>query len=66
MKLISLTQGYSAMVDDEDYKYLREYKWRIDKQANTNYAARKNGKQTTYYMHRQNNNILVNSQKLTG
>jgi len=53
MKLIPLTQGYFAMVDDEDYKYLCEYKWRVDKQANTNYAARRNGKQTTYYMHRQ-------------
>jgi HNH endonuclease len=41
MKLLPLTQGYLAMVADEDYERLRQYKWRLSKnQENKLYAKR--------------------------
>jgi hypothetical protein len=51
MKLIPLTKGYFAKVDDSDYKYLSQWKWHY----NCGYAERKvskNGKQTHVLMHR--------------
>ena len=54
MKLIILTQGYSTVVDDEDYEELSKYKWTY----NHNYAVRgiKNNstksKRTLISMHR--------------
>ena len=38
MKKIPLTQGYFALVDDEDYKWLSGYKWHVSKVPNTYYA----------------------------
>ncbi|MBE9570753.1 MAG: HNH endonuclease [Proteobacteria bacterium] len=40
MKEIQLTQGYVAIVDDEDFERLDEYKWYVCKGKNTFYAAR--------------------------
>lgn len=52
MKLIPLTQGYSAMVDDADYDALAQHKWHvlIDKRRPTRrpYAIRKVNKGTVY------------------
>ncbi len=57
MKKIGLTQGKFALVDDEDYDFLIQWKWHVSNK----YAARKkyngysNGKKnplTTIYMHR--------------
>lgn len=39
MKQIQLTQGLVALVDDEDYDYLMEFKWHAVKGRNTYYAC---------------------------
>jgi len=55
MKEIPLTQGYIALVDDEDYEMLRRLKWQIKKTKNLLYAAtalKTNDKWSTFYMHR--------------
>lgn len=56
-KLIPLTRGYSAIVDDEDYEFLLQWKWFVlDTGQNTIYAARKgldeNGQRRNVPMHR--------------
>ena len=58
MREISLTQGKVALVDDEDYEFLNQWKWRHDGNGNrkTGYAMRSLprtlGKQTNISMHR--------------
>lgn len=55
-KQISLTQGKFAIVDDEDYEWLNQYKWFAVKSKNTYYACRSVGKylkQYRVFMHRQ-------------
>jgi len=55
-KLIPLTQGKFAIVDNEDYERINQYKWCAAKFRNTFYAMRcihKNGKYTTITMHRE-------------
>ncbi len=39
-KIIPLTQGQVAIVDDEDYDYLNQWRWCAHKQPNTYYAER--------------------------
>lgn len=60
MKRIKLTQGKFAIVDDEDYEWLSQYKWCATKKPNTYYAqrgiylsGRKNPKVRQVKMHRQ-------------
>ena len=51
MKKIQLTRGKFALVDDEDYDYLNQWKWYF----NNKYVARgirENGRHSTIYMHR--------------
>lgn len=38
MRKIPLTQGYFALVDDEDYAYLRRFSWYAIVKSNTVYA----------------------------
>jgi len=55
MKEIQLTQGKVALVDDEDFDRLKDFHWYARKTGDTFYAAykiKKNGKSTTFYMHR--------------
>lgn len=57
MKTINLTQGQKALVDDEDYERINQYKWKAkwDKQTRSYYAhstIRVNGKQKMISMHR--------------
>ncbi len=40
MVIIALTKGYVTWVDDEDYKYLVEWKWHVDMFGGVPYAAR--------------------------
>lgn len=60
MKEIQLTQGRVALVDDDDFDYLNQWKWFALKGRHTYYAARttrvKNGntlKGVIIYMHRE-------------
>jgi hypothetical protein len=54
MKEIELTNGKVAIVDDEDYEWLSQWKWLC---THKGYAARcvriKNGNPITVYMHRE-------------
>lgn len=58
MKEIKLTQGKYALVDDENYDWLNQYKWRIQNN-NTTYYARRNifiqylNKRKTIFIHRE-------------
>lgn len=40
MKLIELTQGRVAIVDDEDFKWLSKWKWCYKRETHTGYAVR--------------------------
>lgn len=54
MKHIPLTQGQVALVDDEDFEYLNQWKWCVSKRSRSYYAVRKihrNGVATTLSMH---------------
>ena len=48
MKYIELTKGYVAIVSDEDYENLSQFKWyaskSINSSRNTHYACRKRRK----------------------
>lgn len=44
MKEIQLTQGKVALVDDADFDYLNQWKWYAQKDRNTFYAVRRDGK----------------------
>jgi hypothetical protein len=55
-KIISLTQGKVAIVDEHNYAYLSQFKWRARKARGHWYAMRHirlpNGKRTVQLMHR--------------
>jgi len=55
MKTITLTNGFSALVDNGDYEILSIYKWQVQSRKWGNYAIRvgRKGEPTTVRMHRQ-------------
>lgn len=52
MKEIHLTQGKVAIVDDADYEWLNQWKWRASKDHNTYYAVRSVWAKPSIIMHR--------------
>jgi hypothetical protein len=55
MKEIPLTQGKVALVDDEDFDFINQWKWSACKSGKTYYATRKKriaGKDKGFSMHR--------------
>jgi len=55
LREILLTQGKVALVDDADYDYLMQWKWRAVKEYKRWYAVRsvrKNGERFLFWMHR--------------
>ena len=76
MKLIPLTQGQFAMVDDEDFDFINQWKWYASKDVRTFYARtniwlHKIGKQKTVRMHRyilllNNPSVLVDHKDCNG
>ena len=55
MKRVRLSQGYMALVDDEDYLLVSEHLWHVDKFEKKIYAIRKvrrDGRRQKCYMHR--------------
>ncbi len=57
MKKIKLTQGQFALVDDEDFAYLNQWKWHaILKKTTGNYYACRSEKGKRLWMHR----IIIN------
>jgi AP2-like factor (euAP2 lineage) len=56
MKEIQLTKGYVALVDDEDFERVNQFKWCADVHPHTVYGTRSvrtpEGKKTTQSLHR--------------
>jgi ribosomal protein L19 len=68
MKEILLTQGKIALVDDEDYCWLSQYKWHLRNGTNTSYATRHawiKNKRVTIDMHRDILKLVPGDKKLT-
>jgi len=64
MKEIKLNKGFTTQVDDEDYEYLNQWKWRVAIYKHTNYARRTlwikgENRSITLHMHR----IILNPPK---
>lgn len=53
MKLIPLSRGKCAIVDDGDYDSLSKFKWSCCHGIYAKRATERNGKHRTIYMHRQ-------------
>jgi hypothetical protein len=51
MKRIPLTKGKEALVDDEDYEYLMQWKWYYHGHYAGRNLPRANGKQRNIFMH---------------
>jgi hypothetical protein len=66
MKEIKLTQGKVAIVDDDDYERLSQFKWHARKREKTYYAMRSlpigNGKYLRVRMHRDILNVSEDTQ----
>lgn len=52
MKEIQLSQGKVAIVDDEDFEWLSQWKWCFRQQGYAGMGIVENGKQRIVYMHR--------------
>jgi hypothetical protein len=52
MKTIPLTQGKVAIVDDEDFERVNQFKWYVHDVDNLFYAYRRQGRKSSLKMHR--------------
>lgn len=52
MKKIALTQGKSALVDDDDYEILNQWKWQFSAKGYGTRVVKKNGIKNVIYMHK--------------
>src|SRR5580658_2281017 len=58
MKIVKLTKGYEAVVDDEDFLRVSQFKWHVaeikrrDGSVRNVYARRSTGKYTNQLLHR--------------
>jgi hypothetical protein len=55
MEEIKLTRGFVALVDDEDYEYINQWKWCVTECKGRRYATRaykENGKNHYLFLHR--------------
>jgi hypothetical protein len=62
MASLTLTKGYVAIIDDEDFEFLSRWKWCASQCGQSFYAMRgqlREGKQQFFYLHR----IILNAQK---
>lgn len=60
MKSIPLTRGQCALVDDEDFEYLNQWKWYALKSGNTFYAKTNGGVRNNKRIHLQMHRIIMN------
>ncbi len=51
-KEISMPQGKFAIVDDEDFEFLSQWKWKLTKGYASRTATKVNGKHKSIYLHR--------------
>lgn len=71
MKMIKLNHEKHAIVDDEDYEWLNQYRWKARAGKNTYYATRKSlatdemGTGHTVFMHREILGLSLNDGKIT-
>lgn len=66
MKEIKLTQGKVALVDDEDFEYLNQYKWHANKIGNFYYAVRNAKLAKNSWMPLMMHREIMNTPKGTG
>ena len=53
MRKIKLTREKEAIIDNEDYKELSKVKWHFNSDGYARRGVKRNGKVTTYWMHRE-------------
>ena len=62
-KEIQLTQGKVAIVDDENYDWLNQWKWQATKSRNTYYAVRQvylgGGRKNSKYVHLKMHRVIL-------
>lgn len=52
MKIIQLTQGQVALIDDEDFEEVNQYKWHAERRLHGFYARRTDKLGNHHYLHR--------------
>ena len=65
MKEIQLTQGKVALVDDDDFEWLSQWKWHTDKNGYAKRTDRSSAKRRTINMHREIMGFTSSDGKIT-